>query len=147
VDLVGDADLQLPREQSSTPALVDAIWQMASELDYSHIFLDSSGPYVIDDHRPFLSAGIPAVDIIDFTYPYWHTLEDTPDKCSPTSLEAVGRVIEAFMEIQLVTPTFFIPTGHPFTPDQLLLFSMVLGVIGGSIILLIYKLKFQKETE
>ncbi len=147
LDMMGDADLQLPREQSSTPALVDAIWQTASELEYSNIFLSSSGPYVIDDHRPFLLAGIPAVDIIDFNYPYWHTLEDTPDKCSAASLEAVGCVVEAFMETQFVTPTFFIPTGHPFTPDQLILLSMVPVVIGGCIILLVYKLKFQKNTE
>ncbi|MFX1403140.1 MAG: M28 family peptidase [Promethearchaeota archaeon] len=147
LDMMGDAGLQLPRERSSTPALVDAIWQMASDLEYDDIFLSLSGPYIIDDHRPFLLAGIPAVDIIDFSYPYWHTLEDTPDKCSATSLEAVGRVVEAFMETQLVTPTFFIPTGQPFTPDQLILISMIPVVIGGCIILLVYKLKFQKNTK
>ncbi|HPG83276.1 MAG TPA: hypothetical protein PKY55_08375 [bacterium] len=33
------------------------------------------------------------MDIIDFDYPPWHTLADTPDKCSPASLEKVGRVV------------------------------------------------------
>ncbi len=46
-----------------------------------------------DDHTPFLLAGIPAIDIIDFDYPYWHTLEDTPDKVTPASLKAVGDTL------------------------------------------------------
>ena len=48
---------------------------------------------MIDDHTPFLQAGIPAVDIIDFDYPYWHTTDDTIDKISADSLEKVGIVI------------------------------------------------------
>jgi hypothetical protein len=48
---------------------------------------------MLDDHTPFLEAGLPAVDIIDFDYPYWHTLEDTPDKISAASLEAVGSTL------------------------------------------------------
>jgi Zn-dependent M28 family amino/carboxypeptidase len=48
----------------------------------------------MDDHVPFLRRGIPAVDIIDFDYPYWHTTRDTPDKVSAESLERVGRVLE-----------------------------------------------------
>ena len=51
-----------------------------------------------DDHGPFLAAGIPAVDLIDFTYggeprpgPYWHTTEDTLDKVCAESLDAVGE--------------------------------------------------------
>ncbi|MFX1565098.1 MAG: M28 family peptidase [Promethearchaeota archaeon] len=147
LDMMGDADLQLPREQSSTPALVDSIWQVAADLNYDAVFLNLAGPYVIDDHRPFLSAGIAAVDIIDFSYPYWHTLEDTPDKCSPNSLETVGRVIEAFMEAQLQTPTPFTPTGFPFTPDQLFHLSMLIPIFGGVIVLIVYKLFFHKKTE
>jgi glutaminyl-peptide cyclotransferase len=46
---------------------------------------------MLDDHTPFLEAGIPAIDIIDFDYPYWHTVQDTPDKVSAESLKAVGE--------------------------------------------------------
>ena len=46
-----------------------------------------------DDHTPFIEAGIRAVDIIDFDYPYWHTLADTPDKVSAESLSAVGQTL------------------------------------------------------
>jgi hypothetical protein len=38
------------------------------------------------------------VDIIDFDYPAWHTTADTLDRISPATLEAVGRVIERFVE-------------------------------------------------
>jgi hypothetical protein len=107
LDMMGDADLQLKREGSSTQSLVDAIWQTAATLGYGHLFQNIPGYTLVDDHRPFLQAGIPAVDIIDFDYPYWHTLEDTLDKCSPASLEAVGRVVEQFVQDQLTAPATF----------------------------------------
>jgi hypothetical protein len=44
---------------------------------------------------PLLNAGIPVIDIIDFDYDHWHTVSDTPDKCSAQSLEKVGRVVLA----------------------------------------------------
>ncbi|MCK5054160.1 MAG: M28 family peptidase, partial [Anaerolineales bacterium] len=55
---------------------------------------------IIDDHLPFLHKGIPAVDIIDFDYPYWHTLDDTVDKVSADSLEQVGRALQQWLENQ-----------------------------------------------
>jgi len=48
---------------------------------------------MLDDSSPFLSKGMKAIDIIDFDYPYWHTLEDTADKVSSESLDMVGEVI------------------------------------------------------
>jgi len=114
LDMVGDANLQIKREGSSTPQLTQAIWQTAHTLGYEDIFLDLPGYTLIDDHRPFLEAGIPACDIIDFDYPYWHTLADTPDKCSPSSLEAVGRVVESFLLQQLTSPTPFRTSTLPF---------------------------------
>jgi Zn-dependent M28 family amino/carboxypeptidase len=56
---------------------------------------------LIDDHLPFAQAGIPAVDIIDFDYPYWHTVDDTADKASPESLMRVGRMLEVWLEEDL----------------------------------------------
>jgi hypothetical protein len=40
-----------------------------------------------------MQAGIAAVDIIDFDYPYWHTISDTVDKVSADSLGIVGEVV------------------------------------------------------
>ncbi|HHX40486.1 MAG TPA: M28 family peptidase [Armatimonadetes bacterium] len=95
LDMVGDADLQIPRERHSheqARAIVDKVWQAAAELGYSQ-FRASIGPAIYDDHLPLLRKGIPAIDIIDFDYPYWHTLQDTTDKCSPASLKIVGDVV------------------------------------------------------
>ena len=53
---------------------------------------------MIDDHIPFIHAGIRAVDVIDFDYPYWHTTSDTVDKVSAESLKAVGDTILKWLE-------------------------------------------------
>lgn len=100
VDMIGDANLTLPMEYYSwrdARRLTLRIWDLADELGYTQ-FQRVMGPAVYDDHVPFLEAGLPVVDIIDMDYPdeqtnYWHTLEDTPDKCSAESLEAVGTVL------------------------------------------------------
>jgi len=95
LDMVGDRDLQIPREgysQQRAPAVNDRIWRAARELNRPE-FIDLVGAPVLDDHIPLLDAGIPMIDLIDFTYPWWHTLADIPDKCSPASLQAVGQVV------------------------------------------------------
>lgn len=96
VDMVGDRSLQLPRERNSTPALVDEIWATAAGLGHG-AFQDRPGHSMLDDHTPFLQAGVPAVDIIDFDYPYWHTEADTMDKVSAQSLAAVGETVRAWL--------------------------------------------------
>jgi Zn-dependent M28 family amino/carboxypeptidase len=96
VDMVGDADLNLYLELNSSPALAEEIWAQAASLGYAQ-FIPTGKYSLLDDHLPFLEAGIPAVDIIDFDYPYWHTGEDTADKVSPESLEAVGRTLQAWI--------------------------------------------------
>lgn len=97
VDMIGDADLNIYRESNSNVQLTDEIWNTAREIGYPHIFIDEYRHSMLDDHTPFLEAGIPAIDIIDFDYPYWHTLEDTPDKVSAESLKAVGDTLLAWI--------------------------------------------------
>ncbi len=95
LDLVGDADLQVYQEAYSAQvagAIVNHVWQMASNLGLSN-FIPSVKFSVNDDHIAFLRAGIPCIDIIDFEYPYWHTISDTPDKCSPESLGSMGLLL------------------------------------------------------
>jgi len=100
VDMVGDKDQAFYWENNSTPALRQSIWEMAEELGYDHIFVpESLNLSVIDDHLPFAKRNIPAVDIIDFEYPYWHTVDDTPDKVSPRSLGRVGEVLYNWYQI------------------------------------------------
>lgn len=97
VDMIGDSDLNIYREANSDVQLTDEIWNTAREIGYPHVFIDEYRHSMLDDHTPFLEAGIPAIDIIDFDYPYWHTLEDTPDKVSAESLKAVGDTLLAWI--------------------------------------------------
>ncbi len=95
LDMVGDRDLNLFREQNSlsqSPTIVEKIWSRAHALGLN-AFKDGPGPSVLDDHMPLQAVGLPAIDLIDFDYPAWHTLGDTPDKCSAFSLGNVGRLV------------------------------------------------------
>lgn len=76
----------------SAPELVDEIWTIAEKLGH-RAFQRSRQTPVIDDHLPFIAAGIPAVDIIDFVPPVWHTVDDTPEYCSPQALRQVGETM------------------------------------------------------
>jgi Zn-dependent M28 family amino/carboxypeptidase len=99
VDMVGDRDLSLPIEGFSwrrARDIVTRVWGMAERLGAS-AFRRKVGPWVLDDHIPLLDAGVPCIDIIDMDYPAWHTLGDTPDKCSAASLQTVGDVLFAIL--------------------------------------------------
>jgi len=98
VDMVGDADQQFYYERNSDPALMERLWGIAADLGYADHFIPRYKWTITDDHIPFVQQGIPAVDLIDFDYPYWHTTQDTCDKVTPESLERVGRVLQRFVE-------------------------------------------------
>ena len=93
VDMVGDADLNIFIEKTSDITLVTSIWGTAASLGYTQYFIPIPKRGITDDHTPFLNEGIPAVDIIDFDYPYWHSTQDTIDKVSAKSLQIVGDVV------------------------------------------------------
>lgn len=97
VDMIGDSDLNIYKERNSDLALTGEIWTVANSLGYGNVFIPEYKFSMLDDHTPFLEAGIPAVDIIDFDYPYWHTVQDTPDKVSAESLQAVGEILHAWV--------------------------------------------------
>ena len=97
VDMIGDADLNIYMERNSNAELTAQIWATAADLGYAEVFIPLPKYSILDDHTPFLNAGIPAVDIIDFDYPYWHTSEDTDDKVSDQSLQIVGEVLTAWL--------------------------------------------------
>jgi len=95
-DMIGDQDLNILRDQNSTPWLEDLVYQAATKLGYQSHFFEQTAP-MEDDHIPFVKLGIPSADLIDFEYGYgnvfWHTPQDTVDKLSPKSLQIVGDVI------------------------------------------------------
>jgi len=97
-DMIGDADQQLYWDHNSDQGLNQQLWQVAATLGYTATFFPQYRWTMIDDHIPFRQRGIPAVDLIDFDYPYWHTVQDTADKVSALSLERIGRTITAWLE-------------------------------------------------
>jgi Zn-dependent M28 family amino/carboxypeptidase len=97
VDMVGDRDLNIYIEKNSDPGLSSEIWQVANRLGYSNQFIPVRRHRILDDHIPFLEAGIPAVDIIDFDYPPWHTTADTIEQISPDSLKIVGETLRQWL--------------------------------------------------
>lgn len=108
VDMVGDKDLRLFQEKNSwnqARNITQQIWTVAGDLGIEE-FVPRRKYQIRDDHLPLNEiAGIPTCDIIDFDYPqgraniYWHTEQDTPDKCSADSLGKVCHVLVEWLKI------------------------------------------------
>lgn len=95
LDMIGDKDLQIFKETYSMKGsgrFLDKIYSISEKQKVSS-FKPQSKYTILDDHFPFHKMGIPATVLIDFDYPYWHTLEDTLDKCSPESMFSVFSVV------------------------------------------------------
>jgi len=92
VDMIGDRDLDIMQDSNSDANLGRLVWKVAADLGYQKNFTRQSGP-MEDDHLPFVRAGVPSLDVIDFDYAPWHKDSDTLDKISPQSLEIVGAVM------------------------------------------------------
>jgi len=96
LDMIGDKDLVLEKDLSSTPWLLDLVFKSAQDLGHAK-HLATSPKAMMDDHSSFVRAGIPAVDLIDYSFGfanlYWHSPNDTLDKISPESLKIVGEIV------------------------------------------------------
>jgi glutaminyl-peptide cyclotransferase len=100
LDMIGDKDLSIWYDTTSTKRLMDLVWNTANRIGLQSMLSKTRGS-MSDDHVPFLDVGIPSVDIIDFDYgprnSYWHTPQDTLDKISAQSLENVGKLVLAML--------------------------------------------------
>ena len=97
-DLVGDCSQQIPYEPNSSRDLYDQFAEAAEEVDGDPAPFEGQTEPILDDHIPFREAGVPAVNLIDFSFGpgpgpggWWHTSEDTLDKVCAESLDAVGE--------------------------------------------------------
>jgi glutaminyl-peptide cyclotransferase len=99
VDMIGDKNFRLVWETNSAASLRNLVWGVADSLGYSAAFPRQGGP-VTDDHMPFLTAGVRALDLIDFDSQgtFWHTTRDTMDKLSARSFDILGTVILKVIE-------------------------------------------------
>lgn len=104
LDMVGGTDGRFYKEGFSrtlAPAVQTLVWQCAAEAGYASMFPNEDGGYITDDHIPVNRiAHIPCVDVIAYNingasgFPStWHTLNDTPDHISPSTLKAVGQTM------------------------------------------------------
>jgi len=99
-DMVGDADLQIYQEGYSlvaAPEVVQLVWEVARKSGHAQVFQPSPKHTLTDDHVSLQHAGIRAIDVVDFDYPYWHTPDDTIDKVNAKSLQVVGEVALALV--------------------------------------------------
>jgi hypothetical protein len=93
LDYIGNRGVQLPHEGSSTPELWQQVRAAAKRVGVASVFPADDQTAITDDHAPFLRAGVPAVDLIDWSYRYKDTVADTYDKLSPASVDAVGETV------------------------------------------------------
>ena len=95
IDMIGDSSLKIYREQFSednAPGINDKVFNAAALL-HENGFNNVVKYAITDDHEPLQKVGVKIIDLIDFDYGPWHTLDDTPDKCSGASLQSVGDVL------------------------------------------------------
>jgi glutaminyl-peptide cyclotransferase len=97
LDYIANRGVRLPREGSSTRALWARVRAAADEVGVGAVFPPTDQVTIYDDHTPFLRAGVPAVDLIDFSYRYADGMQDTIDKLSLASLDAVGETVYALV--------------------------------------------------
>ncbi len=111
LDMVGDARLNISMPVNSDPKLVEQVFEAARDAGHRDYFSYGKSE-IVDDHLPFLRAGIPAVNLIDFEYgsapglnDYWHTGRDTMDKIVPRSLEITGQTaLRLISRLKTVAP-------------------------------------------
>jgi glutaminyl-peptide cyclotransferase len=100
LDMIGGKSLKVPMEPNSVsfaPKLMKALYGYAGQIGLGSSFPSEMGPEIEDDHLPVNKAGIPMIDLIDFDYEPWHTLNDVPAQCSAESLKKVGTLLESWL--------------------------------------------------
>ena len=98
LDYVAARGLRLPREGTSSPELWERMRAAAARAGVQAAFPDAVGAAVYDDHTPFLEAGVPAINLIDWDYPWRDTLADDLSKVSPRSLDVAGEAVVELVE-------------------------------------------------
>lgn len=105
LDMVGGEGARFYKEQFSmryAPDVVDRLWSAAETAGYASLFPKEVGGAITDDHVPVNDiAMIPCIDVIPYYPtceqssfgPTWHTVSDTMEHISKTTLKAVGQTM------------------------------------------------------
>lgn len=99
-DYVAGRGLRLPREPQSDRVLWRRVQQAAGRVGVGRVFAGVAAGAITDDHVPFLRAGVPAVDLIDWDYPQKNTVEDTLDRLSLRAIDATGETMVAWLDAE-----------------------------------------------
>ncbi len=107
LDMVGGQGAVFCREyfsQRYAPSLLDRVWAAGARAGFSERFPDKLGGAINDDHVPLIQAGIPAIDIIEYSptsgtgfNPTWHTTADDLPAIDRETLRAVGQTLTDFI--------------------------------------------------
>ena len=97
MDFIADKDLAIPREESSDEEMWADLRAAASHVGASAAFPDETQGTVLDDHTPFVRAGVPSIDLIDFTFDCWHETCDDMSAVSKASLDMSGETVLEFL--------------------------------------------------
>jgi glutaminyl-peptide cyclotransferase len=85
--------MRIPREASSNLELWSRLRAAARKVGAQAAFPDEVSGEVLDDHTPFLRRGVPAIDLIDFTFDCWHKTCDDLSAVSARSLDYTGEAV------------------------------------------------------
>ncbi len=103
LDMVAGKNARFPIEQNSwwkAGSLIKEVYTTAQMLNVARFRGDEfSRSAVEDDHIPLNNGGIPTIDIIDFEYPHWHRLTDTPANCSAETMADVAKVVSVWLQL------------------------------------------------
>jgi hypothetical protein len=94
LDYMGNKDVRLPKEATSDAGLWREVRAAARRVGTEAVFPPATETGILDDHTPFLRAGVPSVDFIDWSYPVAHTLQDDYAHLSAAAIDAVGETVD-----------------------------------------------------
>ncbi len=85
--------MRIPREAGSDARLWKRLRAAAKKEGTTATFPAGVVGEITDDHTPFMRRGIPAIDLIDFTFPCWHETCDDLSAVSERSLDITGETV------------------------------------------------------
>lgn len=104
LDFIANHGVRLPRELGSDERMWTRLRAAARRVGVLPVFPDAVTGEILDDHTPFARRGIPAIDLIDFSYEHFHRVSDDLDAVSPRSLDAVGEATAEFLRRESLAP-------------------------------------------
>ena len=85
--------MRILREGGSSLELWARLRAAARKVGAQSAFPDETRGKILDDHTPFARRGVPAIDLIDFTFRCWHQRCDDMSAVSARALDLTGETV------------------------------------------------------